>query len=114
MYQTFVVIIFNLIGVGTQSKHMKHKIDVLDKENLVYKYTLIEGDMLGDKLERIVYEVKFVPVSDGKCCLKMMSEYHTVGNFELNEEEVKSGKERAMGMFKAIEKYLLDNPTAYA
>ncbi|KAJ1401672.1 START-like domain superfamily [Sesbania bispinosa] len=32
-------------------KYLKHKIDAFDKENLICKYTMIEGDPLGDKLD---------------------------------------------------------------
>jgi hypothetical protein len=31
----------------------------------------------------------------------------------LTEEEVKEGKEKALGMYKAVEAYLLQNPEAY-
>ncbi|KAF2313849.1 hypothetical protein GH714_018308 [Hevea brasiliensis] len=40
-------------------KYVKNRIEELDKDNLVCKYTLIEGDPLGDKLDSIAYEVKF-------------------------------------------------------
>ncbi|KAL2506816.1 Bet v 1 domain-containing protein [Abeliophyllum distichum] len=46
----------------TESSHfkfVKNRIDELDKENFVCKYTMIEGDALGDKLEFIAYEIKF-------------------------------------------------------
>jgi hypothetical protein len=38
---------------------MKNRIDALDVENLVCKYTLIEGDVLADKIKSISYEVSF-------------------------------------------------------
>lgn len=101
-------------GEGTQSKYMKHRIDVLDTKNFFCKYTLIDGAMLGDKLESIVYEIKFESTSGGKCVIKSKSEYHTIGDSELNEEEIKNGKERALKMYKVVETHLLENPTIYA
>ncbi|KAF8401406.1 hypothetical protein HHK36_012345 [Tetracentron sinense] len=98
---------------GSHFKYVKHRIDELDTQNFVCKYTLIEGDVLMDKLESIAYEVKFENAADGGCVCKMTSEYHTAGDSDIKEEEIKSGKERAMGMYKAIEAYLLGNPDAY-
>ncbi|KAI3456035.1 hypothetical protein Pfo_012699 [Paulownia fortunei] len=85
---------------GDNFKSVKYRIDELNEESLMYKYTLIEGDALIDKLEKITYEVKFEQTADG--------------NFMLKEEEVKAGKEKVIGMYKAVEAYLLQNPNAYA
>ncbi|XP_021290867.1 pathogenesis-related protein STH-2-like isoform X1 [Herrania umbratica] len=99
---------------ATHFKYVKHRIDELDKENLICKYTMIEGDALGDKLECVAYEVKFETISDGGCTCKMTSNYHTLGEFEIKEEEIKAGKDKAMGIYKVVEAYLLENPTVYA
>ncbi|XP_062019944.1 major allergen Pru ar 1-like [Rosa rugosa] len=98
---------------GTRFKYMKNRIDTLDVENLMCKYTLIEGDVLEDKIKSIAYEVRFVPSANGGCVCKMMSEYQAVGDFEINEEEIRGGKERAMGMYKVVEAYLFESPGAY-
>ncbi|KAF5465422.1 hypothetical protein F2P56_015433 [Juglans regia] len=95
-------------------KYVKHRIDELDKENFVCKYTLIEGDPLGDKLECIAYEVKFEAASDGGCICKITSNYNTIGDFEIKEEEIKAGKDSAIGVYKVVEAYLLENPQVYA
>ncbi|XP_010245449.1 PREDICTED: major allergen Pru ar 1-like [Nelumbo nucifera] len=99
---------------GGHFKFLKHRIDSLDKENYFCKYTLIEGDVLGDKLKWIVYEVKFEACGDGGAVCKMRSEYHTAEGVELKEEEIKQGKEKAMGMYKVVEAYLTENPHVYA
>ncbi|GLT32560.1 hypothetical protein SLA2020_072190 [Shorea laevis] len=99
---------------ATHYRLVKHRIDELDKENLVCKYTMIEGDALGEKLEYISYEVKFEDGGDGGSVCKMTSNYHTVGEFEIKEEEIKAGKEKAVGIYKVVEAYLLENPNAYA
>lgn len=93
---------------------MKNRIDELDKENFVCKYTMIEGDALADKIESISYEIKFEKSGDGECVCKMMSEYRTLGGYEVKEEEVKAGKESAMAIYKVVEAYLLENPNVYA
>ncbi|RDX97848.1 Pathogenesis-related protein STH-2, partial [Mucuna pruriens] len=93
-------------------KYLKHRIDVLDKDNLICKYTMIEGDPLGDKLESIGYEVKFEATSDGGCLCKMASNYKTIGEFDVKEEEVKEGRESTIAIYRVVESYLLENPQA--
>ncbi|KAL5541888.1 hypothetical protein UlMin_009598 [Ulmus minor] len=95
-------------------KYVKHRINELDQDNFSCKYSLIEGDALGDKLESIDYEVKFEAAADGGCICKMTSKYNTLGDFEVKEEEIKEGKEKAMGIYKVVESYLLQNPHVYA
>ncbi|XP_030463073.1 major allergen Pru ar 1-like [Syzygium oleosum] len=99
---------------GGHLKCLKHKIDTLDCDNLVCKYTLIEGDVIFDKIEFVVYEVKFEASSNGGCVCKMSSEYHAKAGVELKEEDIKQGKEKAMGLYKVVEEYLSANPDAYA
>ncbi|GLT43173.1 hypothetical protein SLA2020_171430 [Shorea laevis] len=98
---------------GGHYKYMKHKIEALDVNNCYCKYSLIEGDMLGDSLESITYEVKFEAAGAGSVC-KMTSHYHTKGDLALQEEEIKAGKDKASGMYKLVEEYLVANPDVYA
>ncbi|KAJ0092889.1 hypothetical protein Patl1_24967 [Pistacia atlantica] len=64
-------------------------------------------------LEKITYEIKIASSPDGGSICKSNSKYFTVGDFEIKEEQIKGGKEKASGLFKAIEAYLLTNPNAY-
>ncbi|XP_022760627.1 major allergen Pru ar 1-like [Durio zibethinus] len=99
---------------GSQVKCMRNRIDELDEKNFSYKYSLIEGDGLMDKLDKITYEAKFEPTADGGSKNKMTSTYYTKGDFVLTEEEIKAGKEKALAMYKIVEGYLIQNPDAYA
>lgn len=96
-----------------QLKCLKHKIDALGTDNLVCKYTLMEGGAIFDKIESVVYEVKFEASTNGGCVRKMSSEYYTKTGVELKEEDVKQGKEKAMGLYKVVEQYLSANPDVY-
>lgn len=98
---------------GSQVKCIKNRIDELDLENFSYKYSLIEGDGLLNKLDKITYDVKFEPTPDGGSKNKMSSTYYTKGDMVLTEDEIKEGKEKALGMYKIVEAYLLQNPDAY-
>ncbi|KAK4857198.1 hypothetical protein QYF36_025584 [Acer negundo] len=102
-------------GEGNQFKYVKHKVDAVDKENLRYGYSVIEGDaLMNNALEKIVYETKVSPSpSGGGSICKNTSKYYTIGEFEIQEEQIKAGKDKASALYKAIEAYLLANPDAY-
>ncbi|CAN6551303.1 unnamed protein product [Malus baccata var. baccata] len=99
-------------GEGSEYSYVKHKVDGIDKDNFLYSYSLIEGDVISDKIEKISYETKLVASGSGSV-IKSTSHYHTKGDVEIKEEHVKAGKERAHGLFKLIENYLVANPDAY-
>ncbi|KAH7513416.1 major strawberry allergen Fra a 1.05 [Ziziphus jujuba] len=100
-------------GEGSHLSYVKHKIEVIDKDNFVYAYSLIEGDALTDKLEKISYETKFV-AADGGSIIKSVSKYHTKSDDHgITEDKIKEGKEKASHLFKVVEKYLQENPNEY-
>ncbi|XP_057475517.1 major allergen Pru ar 1-like [Actinidia eriantha] len=96
-------------GEGSVHKSVKHKIDGLDKENFTYSYSIIEGGAL-DVFESISYHIKIVATPDGGCICKNRSIYTPKCDAQVSEEEIKAGKERASGIFKKVEAYLLANP----
>ncbi|XVE82214.1 hypothetical protein DITRI_Ditri15bG0129600 [Diplodiscus trichospermus] len=98
---------------GSEFNCMKQKVEAVDKENFVYSYSVIEGDALMNKLEKITYETKLEPSATGGSVCKTTSKYYTIDDFELKEEGIKAGKEKALELFKAVEAYLLANPDAY-
>ncbi|XP_044498123.1 major strawberry allergen Fra a 1-2-like isoform X2 [Mangifera indica] len=90
--------------------YMKHKVDALDKESFVYNYTIIEGDTLTGKFEKIVYETKWVSSPDGGSIFKATVSFHTLPGFDVPAEKlVNTAKEKATVMVKAVEAYLLAN-----
>ncbi|XP_071719896.1 major allergen Pru ar 1-like [Rutidosis leptorrhynchoides] len=92
---------------------VKHRIDELDEKTFTYKYTLIEGNGISDKIEKVSYDIKLEAAPDGSTISKTAMSIHTKGNFEINEEELKVGKEKVLGLFKVVEAYLINNPDAY-
>ncbi|KAL3727730.1 hypothetical protein ACJRO7_032468 [Eucalyptus globulus] len=96
---------------SSQLGSMKNRVDEINEETFTYKYTMID---LNEKFESIAYEIKFEPTPEGGSKNKMTSTYYTKGNVELKEGDVKEGKERALGMYKVAEAYLLQNPDTYA
>ncbi|KAG6731695.1 hypothetical protein I3843_01G134400 [Carya illinoinensis] len=100
-------------GEGSQFKYVKHRIDAIDEANCAYNYSVIEGDALSGIIEKISYEIKIVASPNGGSILKNISHYHTKGDHEIKEEHVKAGKDKAAGLFKAVEAYLVAHPDAY-
>ncbi|MGI4370281.1 pathogenesis-related BetVI family protein [Klebsiella pneumoniae] len=98
-------------GEGSVHKSVKHRVDGLDKENYTYSYSIIEGGAL-DVFESISYHIKIVATPDGGCICKNRSIYTPKCDAQVSEEEIKAGKERASGIFKKVEAYLLANPDA--
>ncbi|XP_071721178.1 major allergen Pru ar 1-like [Rutidosis leptorrhynchoides] len=92
---------------------VKHQIDELDEKTFTYKYTLIEGNGISDKIEKVSYDIKFEAAPDGGTISKMTTTIYTHGDFEINEEELKAGKEKVLGLYKVVEAYLINNPDAY-
>ncbi|KAG7995935.1 hypothetical protein I3843_01G134900 [Carya illinoinensis] len=99
---------------GSPISSIKNRIDEVNEEIYYYKYTVIEGDAMGEKLEFIVHEVQFEPTPEGGSKNKMTTNYHNRGDIVITEEEIKAGKEKVLGMYKIAEAYLLQNPDAYA
>ncbi|PWA44973.1 major allergen Pyr c 1 [Artemisia annua] len=100
--------------IDGQVKYVKHRVDALDKEKLVYAYTLIEGgEVSSDNIESIEYVMKFESSPNGGCIGNKTSKYHTKDGFEIKEEDFEKGRVQAFGAFKAIEAFLLENTNAY-
>ncbi|KAF7848947.1 hypothetical protein BT93_L1405 [Corymbia citriodora subsp. variegata] len=94
-------------------KYTKHKVEALDAGSFYCKYTMIESDIKFDKIDFVTEEVKFVTAGNG-CVCKMTSEYHVKEGCELKEEDIKKGKDKAMGLYKVVEEYLVANPDVCA
>lgn len=96
-----------LLDTGDQLISMKQRVDKLNEETLTHKYTTID---VKEKFESIVHEVKFESTSEGGSKSKIIDTYYTKGDVELKEEDVKVGKDRALGMSKVVETYLFQYP----
>lgn len=101
------------LHAGSRFSSVKHRIDEVDEETSSYKYTVIEGEALGDKLEFIAHEVQYEPTPDNGSKTKLTTKFHTKGDIVITEEEIKAAKERILVIFKAAEGYLHQNPEAY-
>ncbi|XP_048235477.1 major allergen Pru ar 1 [Ricinus communis] len=103
---------FNCVYAVSQFNYVKHMIEGIDTDNLIYRYSVIEGDAVMNVLEKISNEIKFEASADGGCICKNSSTYYTIGDFELSKEEIRAGKQNPW-QFSRLLKTLLDNPDAY-
>ncbi|XP_061369325.1 major allergen Pru ar 1-like [Gastrolobium bilobum] len=99
---------------GGQVKIVKNRVDQMNEDTFTYNYTLIEGEALKDKFASIAHEIKFEATPDGGSINKITNKYYSKDDIELNEEEIKVGKEKVLGIYKVVETYLLQNPHVYA
>ena len=79
-------------------------------DNFVYNYSLIENETFPDTLEKISIQTKLTPCGSGSL-VNVTIDYVTKGDAKPTEEELKVGKEKGQGLFKAIEAYLVANPS---
>ncbi|XP_052620006.1 major allergen Pru ar 1 [Lactuca sativa] len=93
--------------------YVKHQIDEVNEKTFTYKYSLIEGMGISDKIEKVSYDIKFEGSPDNGTVAKMTTTIYTHGDFELKEEELNAGKEKVLGLYKVVEDYLLKNSDAY-
>ncbi|CAN0905371.1 Major allergen Mal d 1 [Linum grandiflorum] len=93
---------------------VKHRIDAQDPAEYYGKFTLLEGGPLSadPNFESVVNEVKIDAVGDG-CIVKATNHFHTKEEVDLKELIDTTGQQ-TLGLYKAVEAYLLSNPTTYA
>ncbi|XP_028756688.1 class-10 pathogenesis-related protein 1-like [Neltuma alba] len=94
-----------------QLHYAKHKVEAVDKDNLVYNYTLVESDTFPETLEKIAVETQLTAAPNGGSVVKVTVTYVTKGDAKPSEEELKIGKQKGDGLFKAVEAYVLANPS---
>lgn len=75
---------------------------------------VIEGDTLTDSLQKITHKIKLEETLDGGTLFTVTNTYHTNGENSLKEDDIKIGTEKVLGVYKAVEAYLVQNPNSYA
>ncbi|XP_051133119.1 major allergen Pru ar 1-like [Andrographis paniculata] len=105
------------VDEGTQSKTLKVRVDHFDKDNLIYKSTLLGGEGFGDFLESVSRETKIeAKPDDGGSVVKIITTYRTKeevtseGKLKQLEASIKIGDRKTETTIKAVEAYLLANP----
>ncbi|XP_058078791.1 pathogenesis-related protein 1-like [Magnolia sinica] len=121
---TSIVILEGDGGVGTirQSNftdaikdfsYWKDRIDEIDNDKHLFKYSVIEGGLLGKKVKSTTFTLEFKGGIEGGSICKFHGEFETVEGSVPKEDETKEMMGNMVGMFKAVEGYLVANPNAY-
>lgn len=84
--------------------------EVVDEATYVYNYSVVEGNILIDPIEKISFETKVVDGTAGGSVIKVVIKYHTKGDASLPEAVLKNGKEKGSHLFKSLESYIAANP----
>lgn len=91
------------------SRYIKERLEYADHENFQKKVTLIEGGGLGEKFESVAMDLKFEARDDGSV-VKLVMTYTAVSGVDV-ADDLKMAGEGIAAMVKAIEGYLLANPS---
>ncbi|KAF3432412.1 hypothetical protein FNV43_RR27152 [Rhamnella rubrinervis] len=100
-------------AAGNPVKYLVHQTDAVDSQNLTYSYTVPEGDVLRDVLDKYCYDIKFEASQDGGSVVKSKITYYTKAGVEISEDQLRIGEDKVAGLYKAVEAYLVANPDAY-
>ncbi|KAI3981257.1 hypothetical protein MKX01_017559 [Papaver californicum] len=99
---------------GYPVKHIKNRLDFMDKENYAIKYVGIECEAFGDQIDCVSHEVKFDATPDGGSICKIKSTFFPKGNVVIDEELLNAGREGYMEKFPFFIAHLTENPHLYA
>ncbi|WCJ20479.1 Major strawberry allergen Fra a 1-A [Euphorbia peplus] len=97
-------------GDATQLKYIKTKTETTDVENFSHSYIIIDSDPQPEKVEKATMEIKMEASANGGSIIKSCSKYYPKENCEVDEEKIKAGAEKALGLFKVVEALILANP----
>ncbi|CAL0309271.1 unnamed protein product [Lupinus luteus] len=94
---------------GGHTSYVLHKIDAIDEASLTYDYSIVGGTGLDESLEKITFESKIFSGPDGGSIGKINVKFHTKGDV-LSDTVREEAKFKGIGLFKAVEGYVLANP----
>lgn len=109
-----VILLYVYNAVIKDFSYWKDRVDAVDDENRMFKYSVIEGGLIGKKVKSTSFELKFEARADGGSICKLNGEYETIEDILPTEAEAKEMMGSMVAMFKAVEGYLVANPDAYA
>ena len=93
-----------------ETKFVLHKVEAIDEANLGYSYSIVGGAALPESAEKITIDTKVSDGPNGGSLIKLTITHHSKGDAPPSEDELKAGKAKSEGLFKAVEAYLLANP----
>ncbi|XP_068663067.1 major strawberry allergen Fra a 1.07-like [Aristolochia californica] len=104
---------FNFGEALKDLKYVKNRVEAVDNENYVFRFSVVEGGSIGTKLKSSTIEIKMEATSGGGTKTTVKMDYDTLGDSPLSLEEAESIVGGVLGQTKAIEGHLQANPDAY-
>ncbi|KAI0529564.1 hypothetical protein KFK09_002116 [Dendrobium nobile] len=104
----------NFTEAVKEFRFVTDKIELLDTENHIVKQSVIDGGLIGQRLKSYSFEMKFEVVNSSETLGKITLEYDTIDDTPLSDEEQEEIMKGLFLIIKAIEGYLIENPTSYA
>lgn len=100
------------INIETENKAAKHKTEEVDEVNHKFKYSLIDGGILGEDFESISYDIKMeLGGAEGGAVITIITTYRPKGDEQHNiQQKIKQSRERTEGFVHVIEAHLHANP----
>ncbi|KAK9161643.1 hypothetical protein Syun_007984 [Stephania yunnanensis] len=95
-------------------KHVRERVEELDKEKHVCKYSVAEGGTLGTNYKAATHTLSFEPTPSGGSVCKVVGEVHGLEGTDFTEQDEAQTKEGILGTLKAVDAYLQANPDVYA
>ncbi|XP_058099990.1 pathogenesis-related protein 1-like [Magnolia sinica] len=94
--------------------YWKERVDEIDEEKTVCKYSVIEGGLIGKKVKSSTFKLQFEDGANGGSVCKLDGEFEAIEDGPpMEDERIKETIVNMEGMFKAVEAYLVANPDAY-
>ncbi|GLJ10575.1 hypothetical protein SUGI_0130960 [Cryptomeria japonica] len=103
----------NLTPANKDFSYVKERVEEVDEEKLVYRYSHVEGGLLGKRLASNSYEFKYIPKAGGGCICSYVIHFDTLPGIPPEEGKAKEIKQTSTALFRKIEAYLLANPNLY-
>ncbi|EEF45600.1 Major pollen allergen Bet v 1-D/H, putative [Ricinus communis] len=106
---------FNFTNAVKECSYVKDRVEVMDEENRIFTYSIVEGGILGLKVKSYIAEVSFTSTNEGGCLAKLKIQYESMShrNDLLSEEDIKNIKKGFLAMVKVVDAFLLANPSSY-
>ncbi|KAH9306667.1 hypothetical protein KI387_011072, partial [Taxus chinensis] len=84
----------NFTDANPDFSFVKELVEEVDEEKFVYRYSHVEGGMLGKKLVSAKYEFKYTPKPEGGCVCSSVFHYETLPGVPHDESKVQEIKEK--------------------
>ncbi|XP_051152787.1 major strawberry allergen Fra a 1.04-like [Andrographis paniculata] len=94
--------------------NFKYKIDDIDVDKCLIKYTELGGERIGNTFEKVYHEVISEASGDGGTVIKFNSKYFAKGDAEPNDDDIKLHAEKSSAIYGAVSEYLIANPNICA